>query len=415
MKRVIFCIDQKSFYASIECVRRGVDPFTTPLVVVDTSRGPSTIVLAVSPYLKTKGVPSRCQLRDLPTNIPIIYAVPKMQDYIDVSCKIVGIFLNYISKEDLHVYSIDESFLDVTNYLKFYNKTPEQLARTIQKEILDTTGVTATCGIGDNLFLAKAALDNDAKKKPPYVAYWRQEDIREKLWPLPVEDMWGIGDRMSNNLHALNIYTIKDLANFDLATLVKLFGLIGEEIYNHANGIDLSVIREEKHLESTMKSFSAGQVMYKDYNHETIKTIMKEMIGEVCARMRSVNVVGQVAHLYLGYNDDKKSLAHQIKLSEVSDDEHLIYNHLLHLLEKYHTNEPIRRIAVSIGGLEPKIYHSLSLFNNEDQKIKDEKINVCLDKINTKFHRGTVYRAVSKLEEGTLLQRRNLIGGHNEK
>ncbi|MCI7224921.1 MAG: hypothetical protein MR491_02060, partial [Mollicutes bacterium] len=171
MENIYAVIDVKAFYASFECIERNLDPFTTPLVVTDVARKEATIVLSVSPYLKAMGVPSRCRRADLPKNIPnMIYATPQMGKYVKCSAKIVSILLDFIAQDDIHVYSIDESFVNLKPYLKLYKCTPEELCARIQKRIKDETGLTVTCGIGENMFLAKMADDIEAKKAPNYIA-----------------------------------------------------------------------------------------------------------------------------------------------------------------------------------------------------------------------------------------------------
>jgi len=197
LHRNIICIDIKSFFASVECALLGLDPFEVPLVVADQSRGGGSIVLAVSPYLRKLGVPSRCRIFELPKNVNIVYQKPRMEKYLEYSTKIVEIYLRYVSDEDLYVYSIDEAFLDVTEYLNFYQKTDYELAQTILNTIMSELKLIATCGIGPNMLMAKLALDIESKKAPNYIAKWDYEDIPNKLWTVsPLSEMWGIGRNM---------------------------------------------------------------------------------------------------------------------------------------------------------------------------------------------------------------------------
>ena len=183
-ERVIMSIDLKSFFASCECVNRGLDPFSTPLVVADTSRGNGAMTLAVTPYLRNKGVNSRSRVFELPKNIKIIFAKPRMKLYETYSEKVREIFKSFISEEDIHIYSIDEVFMDVTDYLKYYKMTDIELAKTIMKTIKDKTGLTSTCGIGPNIFLSKVAMDVEAKHNKEFIAKWTFNDIETKLWNL---------------------------------------------------------------------------------------------------------------------------------------------------------------------------------------------------------------------------------------
>ena len=197
MEKWVAVIDLKAYYATFECVERGLDPFTTPLAVTDTERKGATIVLSVSPYLKSLGVPSRLRRRDLPQNIPgMIYAKPQMEKYVKKSAEIVSIFLDFVGKEDIHVYSIDES-------LKIHTQT----------------GLIGTCGIGPNMFLAKMADDKEAKNAKDYIALWDYRDVPNKLWPLkPLSEVWGISRGFEARLNKLGLYTVYDVA---LTTLKK--------------------------------------------------------------------------------------------------------------------------------------------------------------------------------------------------
>ena len=273
-QRNIMCIDLKSFFASCECIERGLDPFKVPLVVANPKQGNGAITLAVTPYLKKQGVGSRTRLYDIPPNIKYTIVPPRMKLYIEKSKEVVGIYLDYVAKEDLHVYSIDECFLDVTDYLKLYKKTDYELAEEILKKVESTTGLTATCGIGPNLLLAKVAMDTEAKKYKNGIAKWKYEDIPNKLWPItPLSKMWGIGSRMEKNLNNLGIYKIEDLAKYDVNKLKDKFGVMGLELWNHANGIDLSRIADFKVIAKD-KSYSHSQVLFKDYNGNNIKLII---------------------------------------------------------------------------------------------------------------------------------------------
>ena len=230
----IIAIDLKSFFASCECIERGLDPFTTPLVVCDPNRN-GAITLAVTPFLKKFGVPGRCRVYELskyniPKYIKIIKAPPHMSLYIKKSKEVLSCYLEFVAKEDMHVYSIDEVFLDVTNYLKLYQKTSYELAEDIMKRIKEKTGLTTTAGIGPNLLLAKVAMDTQAKHNPNNIAMWSKDDIEEKLWPItPLSKMWGIGPRMERNLNKLGLYKVGDIANFDKNKLKEKFGIMGQE------------------------------------------------------------------------------------------------------------------------------------------------------------------------------------------
>ena len=207
------CIDLKSFYASVECVERGLDPMTTDLVVADPERTDKTICLAVSPSLKAKGVKNRCRVFEIPKGLDYIMAPPQMQKYIDYAAEIYGVYLEYIAPEDIHVYSIDEAFLDVTHYLWLYDMTPKQLAIKLMDEVYKKVGVRATCGIGTNLYLSKIALDITAKHSADFIGFLDEDAFKKTMWRhKPLTDFWRIGKGTAERLAKYGIFTMEDIA-----------------------------------------------------------------------------------------------------------------------------------------------------------------------------------------------------------
>ena len=236
------CIDLKSFYASVECRERGLDPLTTNLVVADPERTEKTICLAVSPAMKALGVPGRCRVFEIPAGIDYIMAPPRMQLYIDYSAEIYAVYLKYISKEDIHVYSIDEVFMDVTEYLGMYQMTAKELSIRIMDDILQTTGITATAGIGSNLYLAKVALDITAKHVEDHIGILDEETYRRTLWDhKPLTDFWRIGRGISNRLARAGITTMGEIAQTEEDLLYQMFGIDAELLIDHAWGREAEV------------------------------------------------------------------------------------------------------------------------------------------------------------------------------
>ena len=269
INRSIICIDFKSFYASVECVSRGLDPFKSALVVADRSRGKGALCLAVSPYLKMIGVPSRVRIFDIPDKLKdtIIYAKPRIETYMKTTIKLVEFYLSMFDKNDIYVYSIDEAFLDVTNYLKYYSKDVYSLALDIVKGINELTKLPVSVGIGPNMLLAKLAMDIESKHCKNSIAMWGYEDVETKLWEVtPLSKMWGIGDRMERNLNLLSMFKVGDIANSDINILKDSFGIIGEELWYHANGIDMSLISDKSKLKTVSKSYGSSQVLFHDYS-----------------------------------------------------------------------------------------------------------------------------------------------------
>lgn len=419
MEKCIFVIDLKAFYASFECVERGLDPFTTPLAVTDTERKEATIVLSVSPYLKSLGVPSRCRRRDLPKNIPgMILATPQMEKYVKASAKVVSIFLDFVGIDDIHTYSIDESFLNVGPYLKLYKCTPYELAKRILTKIKQETGLTATCGIGPNMFLAKMADDRGAKNKAPdYIDTWNYEDVPTKLWPIkPLNKVWGIAAGFEKRLNMLGLNSVYDVAHYPKEILVKEFGVLGEDLYEHANGRDDADIREK--YQPTSTNLSQGQVLMRDYSFEEAKLILKEMNDELCIRLRTHHVKAGTVHLFIRYSlaaHHGEGYAHQMKLTIPTDLNSDLYASLLYLYNIYTDRKAlIRGVNISFGSLTSSKNKQLSLFEDYEAQNKEEQLFTAVDELQNKYGKNSVLRADSLTKASTIKERHNQIGGHRK-
>lgn len=415
LKRHFLCIDLKSFFASCECIERGLDPFSVPLVVANPKQGNGAITLAITPYLKKQGLKSRGRLYEIPSNIKYMVVPPRMSLYARKSQEVVNIYLDFVSAEDLHVYSIDECFLDVTNYLNFYKKSDYEIAEMILKTVEEKTGLTANCGIGPNMLLAKVAMDIDAKKYKNGIAKWEYSDIPNKLWTItPLSKMWGIGPRMERNLNTLNIYTVGDLAVYDKNKLKDKFGVMGVELWNHANGIDLSIINDYNNRTKD-KSYSHSQVLFKDYNETNVKLIISEMVDVLCARLRKNHKQTSVIGLGIGYSKDiSGGFYHTIKLDAPTDVAKDIVRECLIIFDRYYEFLPIRKVSISCGGLKDKTGIQLSFFEKVDNIKKEEKMNGAIDEIKDKFGKNSLIKASSLLEDSTAIDRNKKIGGHHE-
>jgi len=414
MKRNIICIDLKSFFATCECVERKLDPFTTPLVVAEPNRD-GAITLAVTPYMKTLGVKSRGRIFEIPKTIKYITARPRMALYIEMSKKVVEIYLEYVSSEDLHIYSIDECFLDLTNYMKLYNKTTFELAKEILDKITKKTGLYATAGIGPNMLLSKIAMDIEAKKSHNFIAEWSYDDVKTKLWNItPLSDMWGIGSRMEKNLNKLGINSIGDLAKYNKLKLKEKFGVIGEELWYHANGIDLSRINDFN-KESKEKSISNSQILFKDYYNNEILLIIKEITSNLTKRLRKLKYLTGRVSLHIGYSKNVTGgFSVSKKLDNVTNDENKIYRELLNIFNSYYEeNMPIRKVGISLSRLEVNDHLQLNLFENLESIEENNNINNTIDELHIRFGNNSVLKATSLLKNSTIKERNNKIGGHN--
>ncbi len=404
-ERVIMSIDLKSFFASCECVNRGLDPFSTPLVVADTSRGNGAMTLAVTPYLRNKGVNSRSRVFELPKNIKIIFAKPRMKLYETYSEKVREIFKSFISEEDIHIYSIDEVFMDVTDYLKYYKMTDIELAKTIMKTIKDKTGLTSTCGIGPNIFLSKVAMDVEAKHNKEFIAKWTFNDIETKLWNLePLSTIWGIGKNTEKKLNNLGIKKVKDINNYTRDFYIRRFGNVaGNDIWCKANGIDFTTIKDLNER-TRDKSISMSQILYRDYSKEEAILIVKEMNDMLSKKLRRMNKTTKLVYLGINYSRDLcKSFKETILLNESEDIPERIYEVLEYIYYKNIENLPIRKVTIAYSKLSDKKCTQLSLFENNI--IENDEYHKAIDKINERFGDTSLLRASSLLKNSTIKNR----------
>ena len=301
-ERSYICIDLKTFYASVECADRGRDPFTTNLVVADPDRGPSTICLAVSPAMKSLGVRNRCRVFDIPRDIDYIMARPRMRHYMEVSAQIYGIYLEYISPEDIHVYSIDECFIDATPYLALYRTDARSLAKRLMDAVRERTGICATAGIGPNLFLAKVALDITAKHVADGIGELDEESFRRKIWPhRPITDIWGIGPGIAARLAKYNVYDLMGVAALREDILYRELGVNAEYLIDHAHGREPCTIAQIHAYKPAATSAVNGQVLSRDYGYEEARTVMREMVDASALDLVDRGVVASQISLYVGY------------------------------------------------------------------------------------------------------------------
>ena len=410
-KRTIAVIDLKAFYSYVECLDRGLDPWKTPLVVADKERGTNTIVLSVSPYLKKQGIPSRCRIKELPKKFKYIYAVPIMERYLEKSANVVSVLYHFVAEEDVHVYSIDEAFIDLTSYLSYYKKTPLQMVATIINQIKEETGLQATAGIGDNFFLAKVALDIYAKTAKNGIAKLSINEIKEKLWPIaPLHKVWSIGTRTEAKLNAMNIFTVKDIATSNLDYLKSKFGIMGEQLWRHANGIDEADVHEQ--YEPKERSLSLGQVLFRDYQKDETVTIIREMVDTLASRMRNQDKMCNTVSIYIGYSKNLGGFSRRATLLSASDDSKTLFDAILEIYHRFIKDLPIRNVGICFAGLIPASHQQLSVFEDEQKQVKRRNLQKAVDQLHNKFGNNSVLRASSLLEESTIKERNEYIGGH---
>lgn len=416
MNRTYLCIDLKSFYASVECVERGLDPFKYNLVVADPSRGNGAICLAVSPALKNKGVKNRCRIFEIPKNIHYITALPRMKLYIKYSADIYEIYLKYVSKDDIHIYSVDECFLDITKYLNMYHMTSFELARMIIKDVYNTTGITATAGIGTNLYLTKVALDITAKHVKDNIGYLDEDKYKEELWHhTPLTDFWQIGRGINKRLSKLGINDMYDIAMSDEFVLYKEFGINAKYLIDHSKGIEPCTIKDIKSYKPKSNSISNTQILFEDYSYKKARTVLIEMIDVLTLQLVSRKKLTDNICFYIGYSKDIiKGLSISKKLEQPTNSYKIIVDIVLKEYDnKVNREYKIRRLGIFYGGLQDKKCKQLDIFNMSEFEDRDERLENTINSIKSRFGKNSILRAVSLKEEATAIKRNKLIGGHN--
>ena len=491
MERVYASIDLKSFYASVECMERGLDPLTTNLVVADSSRTEKTICLAVSPSLKKYGIPGRARLfevnekvrnvnfkRRLKANnnkfigksyddtklennnsleLDFIIAKPRMAYYMKYSTDIYNVYLKYISPDDIFSYSIDEVFCDLTSYLKTYNVTAKELVSKIIMDVYRTTGITATAGIGTNMFLCKVAMDILAKHTEPdcngvRIAILDERSFRKKLWShTPITDFWRVGKGYSKSLERYGIYTMGDVARCSILNedlLYRLFGVNAELLIDHSWGWECTTISDIKGCRPESKSISSGQVLSCPYNYEKSRLILKEMVDLLVLDMVGKKYLTDMLVLTVDYDVEnlkynsnfKEKLkedrygrmvpkpAHgTFRLENMTSSTMTIMDGFLKLFDKIVNKDLlIRKINICVGNLlrEDKIstsYEQLDFFTDIEEKLKqdeklqkEKKLQETVIGIKNKYGKNAIIKAFNLEEGATTLSRNRQIGGHSE-
>lgn len=414
--KIYLCIDLKSFYASVECVERGWDPLTARLVVADPERSEKTICLAISPALKQMGVPNRCRVFQIPKEIPYKMAPPRMQLYIDYAAEIYGVYLKYIAKEDIQVYSIDEAFLDVTDYLHLYQMTAVELGRKIMQDILDTTKIPAACGVGTNLYLAKVALDIMAKHETDRIAYLDEARYREKLWKhKPLTDFWRVGRGTVERLSNMGICTMEEIAHARESLLYKAFGIDAELLIDHAWGREPVTIADIKAYRPKNTSFSSGQVLPRDYEYEEGVLVVKEMADLLCLDLVDQCLVTSHISLVIGYSNQKcfEPAKGSTTLRSATSSNRRLLSYVEQLYRRIvRPGAYIRRITLTYTGVMTEDYQQFDLFSDPEETEKDVKAQRAAISIKQRYGRNAILKGMNLEESATTIERNGQIGGH---
>jgi len=412
--RIILCVDLRSFYASVSCIKMGLNPMYTKLAVVGDVNRNGSIVLAATPPLKELGVKKMARLYEIPRRKDILVVNPIMGTYIKCSNYITKLALQYVPIEDFHQYSIDEFFMDITDSIHLFANDPYEFALKFKREIYAKTRIECTIGIGPNPLMSKVSLDIEAKKNQNGIAYWKYEDVPTKLWSIrPLNKFWGISYKTEEKLNRKGIHSIGDLANYPLKYLKQSFGKIGEELHLHSYGIDFSRI-SEKYVPATT-SVGKSQILMHDYTIEEFPIILLEHIEEVCYRLRRQNKLAQTVHFSVGYSKSYNGgIRKTHTLSRPTNLTMDIYKICTYFLHQQYTGEPIRSISISLTNLIQEGEEQISLFDNITQREQEVKLTKVMDEIRTRFGKNSILRGVSYTHSATARYRNTLIGGHRK-
>lgn len=447
-------IDMKSFYASVECVSRGLNPLRTSLCVMSRADNSAGLILAASPvFKKVFGKSNVGRSYDLPFDIKTrkfnyenawkqgievtpryksfienwarrtLIVSPRMELYIEKNIEIQHIFQNFAAPSDILPYSIDEGFIDLTSSLNYFIPNQslsrkdklDSLSALIQREIWRQTGIISTVGMSNsNPLLAKLALDNEAKKAVTMRANWSYEDIETKVWSISnLTDFWGIGSRTEKRLRKLGITSIKELANSNPDLLKKEFGKVGIQLWFHANGVDESNV----HTLYKPKSHGLGnsQILPRDYhNQREIEIALAEMAEKVALRLRNAHKKATVVSIHFSYSklEMKRSINAQMKIEPSSLPKTMV-DHVLKLFRSKYTSGAIRQIGVSYGGFVDENYTLLSLFDDVEALEKEEKLQATVDAIREKYGFLAIQKGTVLMEGSRNIERSKLVGGHS--
>lgn len=411
------CIDLKSFYASVECVERGYDPFEVNLVVADPSRGRGAITLAISPALKKLGVKNRCRLYEIPSFIKYEIATPRMKKYMEYSGRIYRMYLDYLSAEDIHVYSIDECFIYLSPYLPLYRKTPKELTKMLMDEIYKRFGICATGGIGTNMFLAKIALDIQAKHKPDNIAFLDEEKFKEEMWHhTPITDFWNIGKGIARRLERKMIFDLYGVAHCEPAVLYKEFGVNAEYLIDHAWGREGCTMKNLQSYHSKTHSISNSQILFEDYCYDDAMIVMLEMVEFLSLKLVETQTLCKSFSLFIRYSKDcRLPTGGARRLPQATDSYQILEGYFLSLFrETTFLHSPIRQIAVSandvvsLSGAEQALFSAYNVDEEQDRDIQQAMLD-----IKAKYGKNSILRGISYYNKATGKIRNQLIGGHN--
>ncbi|MEC4176911.1 DNA repair protein [Adlercreutzia sp. R7] len=448
-ERTYVCIDLKSFYASVECVARGLDPMTTKLVVADPTRSEMTICLAVSPAMKAAGVRNRCRLHEIPTGMEFITAQPRMKTYMQVSADIYATYLRYVSPDDIHPYSIDECFIDATPYLELYDLTAREFADTLRGAVLAETGIPATAGIGPNLFLAKVALDIAAKHAADGIGELTERTFREQIWPhRPITDIWNIGPGIARRLAQYRVFDLRGVTEMDPDALYSEFGVNAEYLIDHAWGLEPCTIAEIKAYEPESSSLMNGQILPCGYSFDDTLMVMREMVDDAVLDLVQKRLVTDHISLHVSYGRDNaaevgtarepaaKAASDEVlfegghgvrriggvrphggggrKIPERTNSFAKLYGYLEALFrETVDPTRTMRKISIGFGNLVDEDLATVDLFTDVEAAARERRRAEAVLAVKGKFGKNALIKGTSLKERALGRERNEMVGGHH--
>lgn len=414
-ERTYFCIDMKSFYASVECAERGLNPFEANLVVADLERGKNALCLAISPHMKALGIKNRCRLSDIPLKVRYEVAKPRMKLYIEYAADIYGMYLEYFAKEDIHVYSIDESFIDATSYLPMYNLDAKTLAKQLMNEIATRFRIPSTAGIGTNLYLAKVALDITAKHSREHIGYLDEALYRDTLWHhRPLTDFWQVASGTAGRLQRYGVYDMYGITRLPADTMYKAFGKNAELLIDHAWGREPCLIEDIKNYTPKSRSVSFSQILSRDYTFSEAQTVITEMVQHGAQELMRRKVITQKVSYFVGYSGEMCApTGGRVQLTATTNlSSHIVPDVLKSFCETTNRNMRIRRIGLSFDAVCDEGCEGYDMFTDWEQVEKEKSLEHAVLELKDRLGKNAVMRGINYVDEATQRERNTFIGGH---
>jgi len=386
------------------------------LVVADPTRGDGAITLAISPALKELGVKNRCRIYEIPKQIQYEIAMPRMKKYIEVSAQIYGIYLQYLSPDDIHVYPIDEVFIDATPYLWTYNCKVKDFAKLLMKAVMDKTGICATAGIGTNLYLAKIAMDIVAKHVPEHIGILTEELYQKYLWKhQPLTDFWNVGRGTAARLAKYGVFDMKGITELPEDLLYKEFGVKAEFLIDHAWGRESCTMEQIHNYRGKSRSLSNSQILFEDYDVDGAHIVMKEMVENLVLELVENNLYAKGISLYIGYSKNCiPATGGRVKLSRTTCSIKKIQAAFEKLfIDKIKIGYGIRQIGISLTDLTYEPDMQLSFFDDPEDDEKEKNIEVAMIDIRNRFGKNSLLKGFNFLDKATGIKRNMMVGGHN--